>query len=211
MARKDVDWERVEVDYGVGLLSLREIASQHGITEGAIRKKAKEREWTRNIQNKIQQRADDLVRKAEVRSSVRKTSSQKEIEREVVEACATRQAEVRNSHRADITRMRALVISLLAECEAQTNDTRAFQELGELLRSDDERGQDKLNDIYQKSISLPTRIKGVKELCEAMKTLVAMEREAYGIKDASAGDEAMESLSDEALTAKLKAYVARAL
>jgi hypothetical protein len=33
------DWEAIESAYRAGVMSLREIASQHGISEGAIRKR----------------------------------------------------------------------------------------------------------------------------------------------------------------------------
>ena len=35
------DWEAIETAYRAGVMSLREIASLHGISEGAIRKRAK--------------------------------------------------------------------------------------------------------------------------------------------------------------------------
>lgn len=179
------DWERIEVEYRAGVLSLREIASQHGITEGAIRKRAKSDprgEWARDLGPKISQRAEDLVRKAEVRSEVR--STQAATEREVIEANAQRIAQVRGEHRHDITRTRALVLRLLAECEAEAADPSIFEGIGEILRSPDDNGMDRLNDAYRKAISLPVRIKGVKDLADTMKVLITMEREAYGIVSA---------------------------
>ena len=180
--RKALDWERIESQYRAGLMSLREIADDHGISEGAIRKRAKRDDWARDLGAKIQQRADDLVRKAEVRAEVRSTQSA--TEREVIEASALRIAQVRGEHRHDITRMRSLILRLLAECEAEAADPGVFAGIGEILRAPDDRGIDKLNDAYQKAISLPVRIKGVKELAETMKTLVGLEREAYGIVSA---------------------------
>ncbi|MGQ0422476.1 hypothetical protein ACT4US_31470, partial [Bacillus sp. HC-Mk] len=59
----------------LGGTSLREIASQHGISEGAIRKRAKRDDWSRDLNAKIQQKADDLVRKQEVRKQVRNESN----------------------------------------------------------------------------------------------------------------------------------------
>lgn len=178
------DWERIEADYRAGVLSLREIAAADGnVTEGAIRKRAKRDLWERDLQAKINLRAEALVRKAEVRT--KSTQLDAETERVVIEANAQRIAQVRGEHRADIARMRALVLRLLAECEAETGSIDAFERLGAVLRDEDEGGADKLNDIYRKAISLPTRIKGVKELAEALKTLVGMEREAYGLQ---AGD-----------------------
>lgn len=180
--RKALDWERIESQYRAGLMSLREIADDHGISEGAIRKRAKRDDWARDLGAKIQQRADDLVRKAEVRAEVRSTQSA--TEREVIEASALRIAQVRGEHRHDITRMRSLILRLLAECEAEAAEPGVFAGIGDLLRAPDDRGMDRLNDAYQKAISLPVRIKGVKELAETMKTLVGLEREAYGIVSA---------------------------
>lgn len=39
------DWEAIESAYRAGVLSLRDIGAQYGVTEGAIRKKAKKLEW----------------------------------------------------------------------------------------------------------------------------------------------------------------------
>lgn len=39
--KPSVDWERVEADYCAGIKSLREIAKEHGVTDGAVRKRAK--------------------------------------------------------------------------------------------------------------------------------------------------------------------------
>ena len=174
------DWERIELEFRAGILSLREIASADGnVTEGAIRKRAKRDGWERDLGAKIQARADVLVRKAEVRKEVRTRTTVSE--RDIIEANAERIAQVRSEHRGDITRMRSLVLKLLGECEAEAADPAMFTRLGEILRSPDENGTDRLNDAYQKAISLPQRIKGVKELADTLKVLVALEREAYGL------------------------------
>lgn len=174
------DWERIELEFRAGILSLREIAAADGnVSEGAIRKRAKRDGWERDLNAKIQARADALVRKAEVRSEVRAEGAASE--RDIIEANAERIAQVRGEHRADITRMRALVLKLLGECEKEAGDPAMFAALGELLRQPDDNGADRLNDAYRKAISLPQRIKGVKDLAETLKVLVGMEREAYGL------------------------------
>lgn len=66
-AKKHVDWELVEKHYRAGLKSLRTIAEEQGVTEGAIRKRAKRDQWTRNLDKKIQERAKEKVRKELVR------------------------------------------------------------------------------------------------------------------------------------------------
>jgi len=187
MPAKIADWERIEADYRVGVRSLREIATEHGVTEGAIRKRAKRDNWTRDLTAKVRAKADALVRKELVRSEVRKESA---TERETVEVEAQVQVRIRLAHRTDITRMRALVLRLLAECEAEAAEPGLFDNIGELLRNPSPTGQDRLNEAYMKAISLPQRIKGVKELAETMRVLIGLEREAYGIggEERGAGD-----------------------
>ena len=51
------DWEAIERDYRAGVLSLREIAAEHDLTEAAIRKRAKRDGWSRDLSAKIQARA----------------------------------------------------------------------------------------------------------------------------------------------------------
>lgn len=178
---KKADWERIEIDYRAGVKSLREIAGEHGISEGAIRKRAKRDVWTRDLADKIQQRAEDLVRTQAVRTEVR--SEQRATERQVIEANAEAVANVKMAHRSDISRARSIVNGLLDELQEMVGSDNAtlLQELGFLLRSEDENGKDRLNDLYQQIISLPGRSKAMKDLTASLQSLVAMERTAYGM------------------------------
>ncbi|HHD7578734.1 TPA: hypothetical protein ACOVI3_002944, partial [Escherichia coli] len=47
----------------------------------------------------------------------------------------------------------------------------------------DDKGRDRLNEIYQKVISLPSRVKSMKDLSDSLKTLIGLEREAYSIEN----------------------------
>lgn len=179
------DWEAIETAYRVGLLTLREIASQHGITHGAINKRARRDGWERDLRAKIQAKADALVSRREVS---RKVSKEKmDTERALVDANGEAIAVVRMEHRADIRRARELLNGLFEESGAECADVAALQKLGELMRDPDDKGRDKLNDIYHSLISLPERVKSVKALSEALKTLITLEREAYDIVTAQPG------------------------
>lgn len=192
------DWERIECEYRAGVMSLREIGAAHGITHGAINKRARRDGWVRDLAAKIQAKADALVSKALVSSEV--SSAKADTERAVIEAGAARVAQIREEHRVHITRARALVLALLAECEAEAADPAAFAELGEMMRSPDKAGRDVLNDVYRKAISLPQRIKGVKELVDTLRMLVALEREAYGIAPIPAQAEQPKAADSTAMT-----------
>ena len=185
---KAVDWERIELDYRAGAMSLREIAANHpGTNHVAIARRAKTEGWTRDLSERIKAKAEDLVTRAAVTADV--TANRAVTEKQVVEANAQDQASVRLSHRKDIQRKRAIVASLMDEMEAQVGPENAalLAGLGEVMRSPDENGQDKLNDLYRKIISLPERAKTAKTLAETLRIAVDMERQAFGM-DAKGAD-----------------------
>ncbi|GGA50915.1 hypothetical protein GCM10011385_00190 [Nitratireductor aestuarii] len=45
---KPIDWKGIESDYAAGRMSVREIARWYGLSEAAIRKKAKQAGWVRS-------------------------------------------------------------------------------------------------------------------------------------------------------------------
>lgn len=47
------DWEAIESAYRAGVLSLRDIGDKYGVTEGAIRKRAKKFEWVRKAGTQV--------------------------------------------------------------------------------------------------------------------------------------------------------------
>jgi hypothetical protein len=188
------DWEAIESAYRAGLMSIREIASQHGITHGAINKRAKRDGWERDLKAKIKAKADALVSKREVSKQVSTETATNE--RILIEANAEVIANVRMEHRGDIRRARNIASSLFGELEAQCADVDALRKLGDLMFDPDEKtGRDRLNEIYQKATSLPGRVKSMKDLSDTLKTLIGLDRQAYDI-DGPVGDDATKKLSD---------------
>ncbi|PLJ44563.1 hypothetical protein B6J65_27810, partial [Klebsiella quasipneumoniae] len=61
------DWEAIESAYRAGVLSLRDIGDKYGVTEGAIRKRAKKFEWVR--------KAGTQVRKSGTQSGTQKNKA----------------------------------------------------------------------------------------------------------------------------------------
>ncbi len=183
------EWEKIEADYRAGIRTLREVAAEHGISHGAINKRAKRDGWSRDLSGKIAAKADELVSKSAVSRAV---STETRIpEREIIDANAQAIVSVRLSHRKDIQRSRRVAMALLEELEQQAGGEQValLEQLGELLRREDDRGQDKLNDLYQKVISLPGRAKTMKDLGETLRVLVTLERQAFGLDTAGADGE----------------------
>ena len=178
------DWERIECDYRAGVLSLREIAANQGVSHVSVSKRAKKEGWTKDLSQKIAKKADELVNRSMVNSLV---NSEKAVtEKQVIDAGAEAIVRVRLSHRKDISRSRAIVMSLFDELELTCGPENAalLAELGEIMREPDERGQDKRADLYAKLLSLNGRSVTMKNLGESLKAMVALEREAFGLNDA---------------------------
>lgn len=178
------DWEKIEADYRAGILSLREIAEAHpGTNHVAIARKAKREGWSRDLSVKIRAKADALVTERTVTADV--TAERRVSERDIIDANAQAIVSVRLAHRKDIQRSRSITMRLLEELELQSGRENAelLEQLGELMRREDDRGQDKLNDLYQKIISLPGRAKTMKDLGESLRVLVTLERQAFGLDD----------------------------
>jgi hypothetical protein len=207
--RKQIDREAMGRDYRAGLMSLREIGAKHGCSHVRVLKIATDEGWERDLNAQIQAKAAALVTKRTVTAEV--TEQRKIDERAVIEASAQAIASIRIAHRADIRRGRTLVITMLAELESQSSPEarEAFARLGEIMAEPDEYGRDKLNDAYRAAVSLPERIKGVKALSEALKNLVAMEREAWGLAAPEKPTEDPSNLSDDELDARIAAKLAK--
>lgn len=182
MARKVVDWEAVELRYRTGTESLRSIAADFEITEGAIRQRAKKEDWSRDLSAKVRLATEAAVLRKAATHDVR-------TEKQVIAVEAEMRSTVILRQRVDVVRSRNIVMSLLSELEQQTGseNVRLLENLGELMRSPDDKGADKLNDLYQKIISLPGRSKTMKDLGESLRVMVTLERQAYGIE---AGEDA---------------------
>ena len=79
---------------------------------------------------------------------------------------------------------------MFLELEIQTDGIDLLQDLGELMRKENDAGQDKRNDLYNKVIALSGRSSTLKSLVDSLKVLVALEREAFGLDDAQKGSAA---------------------
>lgn len=187
--KKPIDWEAVEREYRGGILSLREIAELHpGTNHVAIARKAKKEGWERDLSEKIKAKAEALVTKRSVTDGV--TENSRVTEQQVIETNALAIVNVRLSHRAGLSEGREIIKSMMGELSAQCGPENAdlLQQLGVMMRSPDEFGNDKLNDLYLKIVSLPGRAKTMKDLADSMVKLIDKERQAFDLDKAAKED-----------------------
>lgn len=171
----EVCWNKVEVDYCAGIKSNRAIAAEYGITEAAIRKRAQKFGWLKNLSPQIAKKMN--------RELQERTAGNGKSKAEVVEANATVLADVRMKQRDDIERSKRISRMMLEELELQAGVKQIdlLSQLGDLMRQEDEKGRDDLNDLYRKIISLPERVRTMKAIAEAQKIFFDMESKAYGL------------------------------
>ena len=204
--RKRIDYEMMEADWRAGLLSPRQIAAKYieatgqSVSHAAIIKHFRKREIPRDLSAKVKAKAEALVTASLVTHKVTPEEEKKHQERDdaIVDANARKLASVQLSHRKDIKRARDLTNAMLDELQTQTDPEvlDALRELGEIMRAPDEKGVDKLNDLYRYVISLPERSKTLKSLGDTLERLVNMERKAFNM-------DKVEPVNTDPLTAML--------
>jgi hypothetical protein len=178
-----VDWDLVEKEIRAGVLTDRQIGDKHGRSHGAIQQYAKKHNIERNLGERIRQRTEIKLAKAilakETSQIINKVSEQ-----QAIEYAADIQTTIVIKQQGRIGRNLKVAAALIDELESQTIDRELYENLAELMVSPDKNGMDKLNDLYRKVISTPSRIDSHKKAVETEKMLIAMERQAFNIGDA---------------------------
>lgn len=178
-----IDWQGIEIEFRAGVKSLEQIGREFGVTKGRISQIAKRDKWNRDLSIRIKAKADARVNEAAVNKRIN-AKSVRLAESVVVASNVDLQVSVRLAHRTDIQRVKSLLLMLLAEAEHQGANVALYQDLGEILANPDDKGQDKLGEIYRKAMSLPSRVGVLKQITETLALLIKLEREAFGIDSA---------------------------
>lgn len=182
--RKTVDWEAVELRYRTGTESLRSIGTAFGITEGAIRQRAKKESWSRDLTARVKQATEAVVLRRAATHDVRN-------ERTAIAVEAEMRADVILRHRGDITRLRNLFCLQLADVEAAST-TEGRDVMAKLIaeaspvegETEQTAGMRRANarKSLDRLLSMSDRIDAAKRLTEMLEKLIRMERESFGMK-----------------------------
>ena len=176
-----VDWEVIESKYRIGIQSVRQIAEQHGITHAAIIKRANRDDWPRDLNAKMQTKAEELfIRKHKTREQkVTKTCIQPSSLVTIEVTGASMKADIMGSHAGSLDRMRRLGAILMDELEAQVLSRAP---LAEMLKMADIESAAK--DAAFKILSTPGLIRQYKELADVeVSCRMAMERKLFKLEE----------------------------
>ena len=203
MARS-VDWDAIEPQWRAGIKTKLQMSEEFGVSRAAMDKHFAKLGIDRDLTEKIRAKAEALVTQAQVTREV--TAESVATERDIVDANAMMQADAVLGQRKDISRSRGVVKKLFAELETQLDCAEDFAKLGDLMASPDDNGTDKLNELYRKVMSLPSRVDSAKKLADALRVLIELERKVLRIKDDTGLEDAAKKFGDGVAMSAMEAY-----
>ena len=181
--KKFVDWELIERDYRAGIKTLRQIAEERGVSHVAINKRAKKDGWSRDLTQKIQQKAQELVTKAEVTKAVTKERAGND--RDTVSAYGGVLADVEIKQREGVQLGIDNAFGIL--CELSMLAKPEFREVLEWMADEfDESNptfKDKANELYRYIIGLAGRVKMGKDAAATLGVYYPLQRKQYKLDD----------------------------
>jgi hypothetical protein len=178
---RQIDWDLIEADWRAGIKSQAQMAEQYGVSRAAMVKRFDKLGITRNLAPKIRDEAKTKVSKSIISAVPREQDAASE--KEVVEANANLQSQIALAHRRDIQRARKLSMSLLDELESQTDHRDLIEQLGDALLADDDKTFGKRLEVLERLTSLAARSNTLKTLTDSLRSLVALERQAFGMDE----------------------------
>lgn len=195
-AKAKTDWEAIEANYRAGILSLREIGRAQGVSDTAIRKRAKAEGWERDLTAQVKVRARvKLVRTDGSQGQRTRTDA------EIIEEASDTQVSVVRSHRRDISTGRRIIASLFDELIEGTERREEIDAAIEVETAGDTNGQRAA--MMRRAVALPSRAATMQSLAGALKHIVVLERQAFSIDTGGDPDEPATKGDVSAALAKL--------
>ncbi|MEH6483039.1 MULTISPECIES: hypothetical protein [Pseudomonas] len=194
MKDKKPDWEAIERAFRAGALSIRTIADRNGVSDTAIRKRAKAGGWERDLSEQVRKEVRNKLVRGEVREE---QCANPEHDAEIVEEAAEEGARVVRSHRRDIRKATNLADLLMDDLLMTIQQREAIEDAIEEDTRDDKSGIRRGSMLA--AVSLPSNAKTLFQLSSAMKNLQILERQAFSLddKDAPGDSDELSKLMDE--------------
>lgn len=202
-SRRGVDWDSIEAQYRAGHPSVRQIALEANVSEAAIRKKAKEKGWQRDLAAQVQDKAKakleerpeklvaEPVDEPRERPSTRAADPQRD--EQIIEQASDTVVNVVRGHRKTIRESRELLETMLSQLTEAVTEREVVQLEIEQATED----SPKLRNRYLRAVSLPAQATTLRDLSLTLRNLVALEREAFGIETTPVAPVAQQLLQNE--------------
>lgn len=183
------DWATARILWEQGVHSQQDIATRIGVNLSTLQAKAKRHGWPRSTAHATKTRAQSILDRppgaARVLAAVAGPGAlAPEDERAAIDMGAQAIVQVRLGHRRDIARARRVVSSLMDELEVVQDAPEVFAQVRDWLDALDPLSTVPLPLIeraLQVVESLPQRAKVARDLVDTLRSVVGMEREAFGL------------------------------
>lgn len=186
-APRRTDWSEIERLYRDGVLSVRAIADQTGVTEGAIRKEAKKACWVRSESTKVRALAKKLAADRTVPVYAEPGEGR-------TEALAKVGADILEAHQRRFARLQRIVDKQINELEEAGDQQFDLEERLEDFFLHKAAGDPERAGIFkmqlaraQQAIRLPSRAKVLVDLVNSASKLSDMERRAFNLDEGGDG------------------------
>ncbi len=194
LERPAIEWGQIEAQYRAGIISVRAIGVQFGVSETAIRKHAKKHGWQRDLTDIVREVAREKMLRidaAEAGTAPAAECSTAEgvarlepvdgSEQAIVEGAAEIIVAVVREHRSAIKRGRALIEKLISRLDEVSDNQAEIERDIEQLTKDDRDGKRRARLL--RAVATPTQANAVLSLSAAMKNVLALERQAFNVSD----------------------------
>lgn len=190
--RSKADWQAIEAAYRAGKLTTAEIARQFGVTEGAIRQRAKRNEWKRETPteaDRVETIREELIC---IPQQQHRQGPESAPHGDNLFAEPQTPVEAILTHRRAAAQARALSSRLLIELEEQTTQQGLIDHLIELAFKGEGLNGAAIRAGLRDALSIHQRAKTLVNISNALSALVKLEREAFGIGPVAAIEDPVE-------------------
>jgi hypothetical protein len=179
--RSDIAWNAVEVDYRLGVLTVRAIAEKHGIADSNLRRKAKQEGWVRGEGDTARiaaRQALSAISSQEARAIGAEIGEQQAQEyRAGLAQVVLSAVEVEREHQLAARRGMNVALRLLQELESACACADITQAEIDLCRVDDPARAA----LIERQLGIKGRVEAFDRWSSALSRVTAVEREAHQI------------------------------
>ncbi|WP_159271997.1 hypothetical protein [Variovorax boronicumulans] len=209
--RPRTDWDAVERDYRTGHFTNRELGLKFDLHHTAVGRKARKEGWTQDLRALVKSATSAKLIQESVSANV--SAAHQSVSDSVLAAAETNK-NVILTHRSDITKVRQLTMSMVAELTEVSLQQEALQEFFDrTIRAECTSPEAimQATTAYNALTKLPARVMSVKNLSEALTKLQTLERKAFALdEEDGGGDLPAASLTDAERASRLASLLKKA-
>lgn len=212
----DEQWKAIRLEFEAGQRSMTDLAREYGVSVSAISVKAERHSWVRNLLPGIRKRAAtrierDKAREAKVLTSLATSSSKLTklqhaaegikdrldeltvpmTEEQIIEINAAMHAQVKRDQRHSVSKARSISKALLIQLGLATDDSATMEQVIDALAQGDEESRKLLHSTFNKICNIHANVKTLSTLADALRGLVSLENEVFGISEKQSPTDAL--------------------